>query len=94
MDLGAGPLAGNIEVIGSLVTSRKNWSRELLLAVEEGDLKPADVPTTSLKKILLHKDDKLAALVKPIRFTEGGPRRLSPQESRSSEEECRVPPTQ
>lgn len=52
------------EVAMSLLVSRKNWSRQLIAAVDNGDLKSTDIPTTTVKKILLHRDDKLAGLVK------------------------------
>ncbi|MBI3411415.1 MAG: c-type cytochrome, partial [Planctomycetes bacterium] len=52
------------EVAESLLTSRKNWSRQLLDAVDDGALKPGDIPTATVKKVLLHRDDRLAELVK------------------------------
>lgn len=48
----------------SLLTSRRVWSGQLLAAVDSGQVEPKSLPTATLRKLLLHKDDSIAALVK------------------------------
>ena len=48
----------------SLLSSRKEWARAWLEAVEAGKIGAKTIPETALKKALLHKDDRIASLVK------------------------------
>lgn len=51
-------------VAQTLLASRKAWTLELLQAVDLGKVPPAQVPEGALRKMLLHEDKQLAALVK------------------------------
>jgi putative heme-binding domain-containing protein len=48
----------------SLLTSRRAWSNQLVAAVDAGKVEPKSLPTATLRKLLLHEDDNIAALVK------------------------------
>jgi putative heme-binding domain-containing protein len=48
----------------TLLVSRKSWSKQWLSAVDAGSLPAKDFSTAVLKKILLHRDAEIAALVK------------------------------
>ncbi len=50
-------------VAETLLASRKVWATELLQAVDDGSLKPADVSDAALRKITLHDDAKIKTLV-------------------------------
>ena len=52
------------EVADSMLASRREWSKQLVLAVDAGKIAPASVPPTTLRKLLLHRDDKIAELVR------------------------------
>jgi putative heme-binding domain-containing protein len=52
------------ETAESLLASRRGWGVQLLTAVDTGSLDPKSLPTPTLRKLLLHKDDKIAALVR------------------------------
>lgn len=47
----------------TLLASRRAWSRQLLGAVDAGRIDAKALPTATLRKLLFHKDDKIAALV-------------------------------
>jgi putative heme-binding domain-containing protein len=58
-------LTGDLrETAESLLTSRRQWSGQLLAAVDAGTVDAKSLPTATLRKLLLHKDDKIAALVR------------------------------
>jgi putative heme-binding domain-containing protein len=48
----------------TLLASRTSWALNLLEAIEAGKIKTDTVPEAVLRKILLHRNDKLAALVR------------------------------
>ena len=50
-------------VAETMLSSRSVWAVELLEAVDRGELKPADVSETGLRKSLLHKHDRIKSLV-------------------------------
>ena len=52
------------ETAESMLVSRKPWSMQLLTAVDAGQIDAKSLPHVTLRKLLLHKDDKIAALVK------------------------------
>jgi putative heme-binding domain-containing protein len=52
------------ETAESLLTSRRTWSGQLVTAVDAGQIDAKSLPTPTLRKLLLHKDDKIAALIK------------------------------
>jgi putative heme-binding domain-containing protein len=52
------------ETAENLLTSRRTWSSQLVAAVDAGQIDAKSLPTPTLRKLLLHKDDKLAALVR------------------------------
>ena len=47
----------------TLLASRSVWAMELLTAIDNGKLKPADVSEAGLRKISQHRDEKLTALI-------------------------------
>jgi putative heme-binding domain-containing protein len=47
----------------TLLTSRRSWSRQLVTAVDAGRIDAKSLPTMTLRKLLLHKDDTIARLV-------------------------------
>jgi putative membrane-bound dehydrogenase-like protein len=58
-------LTGDVrDVAETLLVSRKTWSKQLLAAVDAGSVPAKAVPTTTLKKMLLHRDAEVAGLVK------------------------------
>lgn len=52
------------DVAQSLLSSRKAWSRELLEAVDAGAIEPRTISQDLLRKILFHRDERIATLVK------------------------------
>lgn len=50
-------------VAETMLTTRSVWAVELLESVDRGDLKPADVSETGLRKALLHKHDRIQSLI-------------------------------
>jgi len=52
------------EVAESLLVGRREWSRQLLTAVDDGKVSPKSIPLATLRKLLLHRDDQIANLVK------------------------------
>ncbi len=52
------------ETAETLLTSRRTWSGQLVAAVDAGQVEAKSLPTATLQKLLLHKDDRIAALVK------------------------------
>ena len=52
------------EVAESLLVGRREWSRQLVSAVDEGKVSPKSIPLPTLRKLLLHRDDEIAKLVK------------------------------
>jgi putative heme-binding domain-containing protein len=48
----------------TLLSSRRVWSMQLVTAVDAGRVDTKSLPTATLRKLLLHKDDRIAALVK------------------------------
>lgn len=58
-------LSGDVkEVAETLLVSRKPWSRQFLAAVDGGTISAKAVPSTMLKKLLLHRDEQIVSLVK------------------------------
>lgn len=52
------------EAAETLLTSRRTWSAELLAAVNAGRVDPKSLPPATVRKLLLHKDERIAALVR------------------------------
>jgi len=52
------------EVAESLLVNRREWSRQLVLAVDAGSVAAKSLPLPTLRKLLLHRDDEIAKLVK------------------------------
>ncbi len=52
------------EVAESLLVGRREWSRQFVQAVDAGKIEPNSVPLATLRKLLLHRDDAIANLVK------------------------------
>jgi putative heme-binding domain-containing protein len=48
----------------ALLTSRRPWSMQLLAAIDTGRLDPSALPAPTVRKLLLHKDAKIADLVR------------------------------
>ncbi len=58
-------LSGEVrDVAESLLVGRREWSLQLLQAVDTGKLEPAALPLFTLRKLLLHRDEKIAGLVR------------------------------
>jgi len=53
----------SLEVAQTLLASRKTWAKRLLDAVDAGELPPARITPTILRKMLLHQDDHIKELV-------------------------------
>ncbi len=51
-------------VAQGLLVSRKTWARELLEAVERGDIAAASLPDETVRKLSIHRDERIAALIK------------------------------
>jgi putative membrane-bound dehydrogenase-like protein len=47
----------------AMLASRRQWGRQFLLAVDAGKAQPDSVKPATLRKLLLHHDDKIADLV-------------------------------
>ena len=54
------------QVAASLLASRSNWSLALADAVDKGKVKRDDVPMDSVRRMLLHQDEKLQASLKKV----------------------------
>lgn len=52
------------EVAESLLVGRREWSRQLVNAVDGGKVDSKSIPLATLRKLLLHRDDEIAKLVK------------------------------
>jgi putative membrane-bound dehydrogenase-like protein len=52
------------EVAESLLVGRREWSRQLLAAVDAGQVAPNSIALPTQRKLLLHKDDQIAGLVR------------------------------
>jgi putative heme-binding domain-containing protein len=52
------------EVAEALLVGRREWSRQLLAAVDDGKIAPKSIPLATLRKLLLHRDEQIAKLVK------------------------------
>ncbi len=48
----------------NVLVSRKNWSRAMLEAVERGVIDPAAIPNDTVQKMTVHKDERIAELVR------------------------------
>ena len=58
-------MSGDVrEVAESLLVGRREWSRQLLAAVDNGKVTAKSIPLPTLRKLLLHKDDRIAGLVR------------------------------
>jgi putative heme-binding domain-containing protein len=58
-------LTGDVrEVAESLLVSRREWSRRFAQAFADKHVEPKSVPLATVRKMLLHRDDKIAALIK------------------------------
>ncbi len=51
------------EVADAMLASRRDWGRQLLLAVDAGKVPPGSVRPAALRKLLRHRDDRIAELV-------------------------------
>jgi putative heme-binding domain-containing protein len=57
-------LSGEVRAAAeSLLVGRRSWSRQLVQAVDDGKLEAKSIQLATLRKLLLHRDDKIAALV-------------------------------
>jgi len=52
------------EVAHSLLSSRKTWAKTLLEAIDAGQIEPKAIPQDIIRKILFHRDEQIAGLVK------------------------------
>lgn len=52
------------ETAESLLVGRREWSRQLLVAVDDGKVPAKSIPLATLRKLLLHKDKEIATLVR------------------------------
>ena len=52
------------DVAESLLVGRREWSKQLVMAVDAGKVEPKSIPLPTLRKLLLHRDDEIAKLVK------------------------------
>jgi putative heme-binding domain-containing protein len=52
------------EVAESLLVGRKEWSRQLVNAVDAGQVAAKSIPLATLRKLLLHRDEQIANLVR------------------------------
>src|SRR5262249_30631380 len=50
-------------VADNVLVSRKEWTRLLLAAVDAGGIKPKELPLDVVRRMTLHKDDRIAELV-------------------------------
>jgi putative heme-binding domain-containing protein len=58
-------LANDVRAVAAtLLLSRKAWSKQWLAAVDGGKIAANTIPSATLKKVLLHQDPEIAALVK------------------------------
>ena len=48
----------------NVLVSRKDWSRAMLEAVERGVIDPAAIPNDTVQKMTVHKDERIAELVR------------------------------
>jgi putative heme-binding domain-containing protein len=51
------------DVADAMLASRREWGKQLLLAVDAGKVPPESVKPATLRKLLLHRDDRIAGLV-------------------------------
>jgi len=51
------------QVAETLLVSRAEWSKALLAAVEAGKVNPADLPTDTVRKMLIHQDPEINRIV-------------------------------
>ncbi len=52
------------DVAESLLVGRREWSRQFVSAIDSGAIAAKSVPLATLRKLLLHRDDQIAGLVK------------------------------
>ncbi len=52
------------ETAESLLVGRREWSRQLLAAVDSGKVPAKSIPLATLRKLLLHKDKEITGLVR------------------------------
>jgi putative heme-binding domain-containing protein len=52
------------EFADAMLASRRAWSHQLLLAVDAGKVTPESIRLATLRKLLLHRDDQIAQLVR------------------------------
>ncbi len=58
-------LTGDVrEVAESLLVSRREWSQQLAVAIAEKQVPATSVPLTTVRKMLLHRDERIALLIK------------------------------
>ncbi len=58
-------LSANVrEAADSMLASRREWSKQLVRAVDAGQIAPATVRLATLRKLLLHRDEQIAELVR------------------------------
>lgn len=58
-------LSGDLrEIAESLLVGRRAWSQQLALAMADGRVPAKSVPLATVRKMLLHRDERTAALVK------------------------------
>ncbi|MDA1049704.1 MAG: c-type cytochrome [Planctomycetota bacterium] len=58
-------LSGDVQRIAQgVLASRQTWAVSLLAEVDAGHIKPAAIPAAVLQKLLFHKDNRIAGLVR------------------------------
>ncbi|MFX8715942.1 hypothetical protein ABTM38_19930, partial [Acinetobacter baumannii] len=51
-------------VAQSLLVRRKDWAIKLLEAVDRGDLAATSLPLDTVRRLTIHRDERLAQLIK------------------------------
>lgn len=58
-------LSGDVQRIAQgVLASRNTWAKSFLTEVDAGNIKPDSIPPAVLQKLLFHKDDQIAGLVR------------------------------
>jgi putative heme-binding domain-containing protein len=52
------------EIADAMLASRRQWGRQLVLAVDAGKVAPESISLVTLRKLLLHRDDRISELVR------------------------------
>jgi putative heme-binding domain-containing protein len=52
------------DVADAMLVTRRQWGRQLVLAVDAGKVAPESIPLVTLRKLLLHRDNQISELVR------------------------------